>query len=138
MDDVWKNSSAYGTTLTSDVVLSIEIVSLPVGGTTTRMACGSTMRRSVWPRVNPSADAASLWPSSTDRMPARMISDMYAASLSPRPSSAATALGMRSRVSNVNHPGPNGTPSEIDRYSEPSWAQIVSWTSTGVPRKTQM
>ncbi len=115
MDDVWKNSSAYGTALTREVVLSIEIVSLPVGGTTTRMACGSTMRRSVCMRDIPRADAASDWPSSTDRMPARMISDMYAASLSPSPSRAATAFGIRLRVSNVNQPGPNGTPSEIDR-----------------------
>ena len=30
--------------LTSDDVLSIEMVSLPVGGMMTRIACGSTMR----------------------------------------------------------------------------------------------
>src|SRR3954447_14847540 len=76
MDDVWKKSSAYGTALTSEVVLSIEIVSLPVGGTTTRMAWGSTILRSVCMRDIPSADAASVCPSSTDRIPARMISDM--------------------------------------------------------------
>ena len=63
-------------TLTSDVVLSIEIVSLPVGGTITRIACGSTIRRSVCMRDRPSAVAASVWPSGTDRMPARTISAM--------------------------------------------------------------
>ena len=40
-------------TTTSDVVLSIEIVSLPVGGTITRIACGSTIRRSVCIRDMP-------------------------------------------------------------------------------------
>ena len=52
------------------------IVSLPVGGTMTRMACGSTIRRIALPRLMPSAWAASLWPWSTDRMPARAISAM--------------------------------------------------------------
>ena len=37
----------------SDVVLSIEIVSLPVGGMITRIAWGSTMRRIVCRRVMP-------------------------------------------------------------------------------------
>ena len=54
-------------TMTSDVVFSIEIVSLPVGGMITRIACGRTMRRIVSPRPMPSAAAASVWPSSTDR-----------------------------------------------------------------------
>ena len=40
-------------TLTSEVVLSIEIVSLPVGGMITRIACGSTIRRIVCRRVMP-------------------------------------------------------------------------------------
>ena len=31
------------------------IVSLPVGGTITRIACGSTIRRIAWPRLMPSA-----------------------------------------------------------------------------------
>ena len=44
-----------GMKATSEVSLSIAIVSLPVGGTITRIACGSTIRRSVWPRVRPSA-----------------------------------------------------------------------------------
>ena len=52
------------------------IVSLPVGGTMTRMAWGSTTRRIVLPRLMPSACAASAWPLSTDRMPARAISAM--------------------------------------------------------------
>ena len=38
----------------SDVVLSMEMVSLPIGGMMTRMACGRTMRRIVRPRDMPS------------------------------------------------------------------------------------
>lgn len=52
------------------------MVSLPVGGMITRMACGSTIRRMVWKRLMPSACEASLWPSSTDWMPPRTISAM--------------------------------------------------------------
>ena len=63
-------------TTTSEVVLSIEMVSLPVGGMITRMACGSTIRRSVWARDMPSAPAASVCPSSTDTSPPRTISAM--------------------------------------------------------------
>ena len=63
-------------TLARDEVLSIEMVSLPVGGMITRMACGNMIRRRVMARVMPSAWAASLWPCSTDRMPARTISAM--------------------------------------------------------------
>ncbi len=62
--------------------------SLPVGGMMTRIACGRTTRRSVLPCVMPRACDASVWPSSTDWMPARTISDMYAASFRPSPSSA--------------------------------------------------
>ena len=51
-------------------------VSLPVGGTMTRMACGSTIRRIVLPGPIPNAWAASAWPRSTERMPARAISAM--------------------------------------------------------------
>ena len=39
----------------SEVSFSMVMVSLPVGGTITRIACGSTMRRSVLPRLMPSA-----------------------------------------------------------------------------------
>ncbi len=64
---IWKNSSnATGVYATSDVSLTIAIVSLPVGGTITRIACGSTIRRSVAPRLSPSAAAASVWPGSID------------------------------------------------------------------------
>ena len=55
---------------------SIEIVSLPVGGMITRIACGSTIRRSVCSRDMPSDWAASVWPSSTEMIPARTISAM--------------------------------------------------------------
>ena len=63
-------------TLTSEVFFSIEIVSLPVGGMITRIACGRTIRRIVCSRVIPSACAASVWPSSTEMIPARTISAM--------------------------------------------------------------
>ena len=53
----------------------MEIVSLPVGGTMTRMACGSTMRRMIWPRLMPRAPAASVCPGSTLARPERTISD---------------------------------------------------------------
>ena len=54
----------------------MEMNSLPVGGTMTRMAWGSTMRRIVSIGVIPSAWAASTCPSSTEMMPARTISAM--------------------------------------------------------------
>ena len=97
-----------GTAMSSEVSLSMAMVSLPVGGTMTRMACGSTTRRIVLRRLMPSACAASAWPVSTDRMPARAISAMYAASDSPRPSMPAmkpltmvVASRPRNRVSQV-------------------------------------
>jgi len=68
------SSSVNGTAITSEVVLSIEIVSLPVGGTITRIACGSTMRRRIVPSFMPRALAASFWPWSTLSSPARTIS----------------------------------------------------------------
>jgi hypothetical protein len=58
------------------VFLSIEMVSLPVGGMITRMACGTTIRRSVCSRDMPSDEAASVCPSSTEMIPARTISAM--------------------------------------------------------------
>ena len=70
------SSSVNAMTLTSEDIFSIEIVSLPVGGMITRIACGRTMRRTVCRRVMPSACAASVWPSSTDSRPARTISAM--------------------------------------------------------------
>lgn len=60
----------------SEVSFTMAMVSLPVGGTMTRIAWGSTIRRMAWPRFMPSAAAASAWPRSTDRMPARAISAM--------------------------------------------------------------
>src|SRR2546429_440021 len=59
-------------TLTREVVFSIEIVSLPVGGTITRIAWGNTIRRIVCRRVIPSAWAAWVWPSGTETSPWRM------------------------------------------------------------------
>ena len=71
-----KVSSATTTTEAKDVVLSIDMVSLPVGGMITLMAWGMTIRRSAIKRVMPIDWAASFWPSSTEISPARTISDM--------------------------------------------------------------
>src|ERR1700687_4972335 len=60
--------------VTSDVVFSMLMTSLPVGGMITRIACGSTVRRIVIDQDMPSAVDASDWPSGTELMPARMIS----------------------------------------------------------------
>ena len=73
---VLSRSSCTPITLTSDVFLSIELNSLPSGGMTNRAACGSTTRRIDFAYVIPSDFAASACPGSTDRIPARMISDM--------------------------------------------------------------
>ena len=70
------SSSVTVITLARDEVLSIEMVSLPVGGMITRIACGRMIRRMVRARLMPSACAASVWPCSTDRIPARTISAM--------------------------------------------------------------
>src|ERR1700759_1034378 len=74
-------SNAYGTAVTRDVVFSMLMTSFPVGGMSTRMACGSTVRRMVSPHDMPRAVDASDCPSGTELIPARMISAMYAASL---------------------------------------------------------
>ena len=60
----------------SDVSLNMAMVSLPVGGTMTRIACGRMMRRIAWVLLMPSACAASIWPLSTLMMPERAISAM--------------------------------------------------------------
>ena len=52
-------SRLNGTAVTSDVVFSIEITSLPVGGMMMRIACGITILRIVLPQVRPRAVAAS-------------------------------------------------------------------------------
>ncbi len=62
--------------LASELVFNIEMVSLPVGGTITRIAWGKTMRRMLINRDIPIDFAASICPSSTARMPARTISAM--------------------------------------------------------------
>ena len=70
------NSSVTAAMNASEVVLSMEIVSLPVGGMITRIAWGSTMRRISSSRRIPSACAASVWPWSTEMITARTISAM--------------------------------------------------------------
>ena len=94
--------SVNGTAVTSEVVFSIEMTSLPVGGMMTRIACGRMTRRIVCAQLMPSAVAASSWPGSTESRPARTISAMYAASLSDRPitasqNTAISAVGRRTR-----------------------------------------
>ena len=75
-DSLASVSSTTPITEASEEVFSMLMVSLPVGGMMTRIACGSTIRRMILARRMPSEAAASACPSSTDRMPARTISDM--------------------------------------------------------------
>lgn len=63
-----------GTASTSEVVLSMPMVSLPSGGMITRIACGTMMRRRILPLPMPRALAASSCPLSTEFRPERMIS----------------------------------------------------------------
>ena len=83
--------------MTNDVVFSMLMSSLPVGGIITRIACGSTVRRIVIHHDIPSAVDASVCPSGTELIPALMISAIYAASLRPRPTIARMKLIDRSR-----------------------------------------
>ena len=98
------SSSGTEMTETSAVVLSMPMVSLPVGGMITRIACGRMIRLMVCSRLMPSAPAASDWPFSTDRIPARTISDMYAAWFSPSPRIAAVN-GVMIRFASKSTPG---------------------------------
>ena len=82
------SSSVKGIADTREVVLSIEIVSLPIGGTMTRIAWGRMILRKIVARGMPRAVAASHWPFETLSRPARMISARYAPSLRPRPTNA--------------------------------------------------
>ena len=97
------------------------------------------MSRSVCRRDMPRDCAACVWPSSTEMMPARTISAMYAPSLSPKPSVAA-ANGVMSElyVTLMTAGPPNGTPSVMCLNSAPPNSQNSSCTSSGVPRKNQM
>ncbi len=132
------NSSGTAATKASDDVFSIEMVSLPVGGMITRIACGRTIRRITCSRVMPSACAASVWPCSTEMMPARTISAMYAASFKPRPRVAA-------RNGLISWLVPACKLSEVPGMPIPMWGRTMFrlyqkkiCTSTGVPRKNQM
>ena len=62
--------------VTSEVVLSIEMTSLPAGGMITRIDWGTITRTMVWNQLMPSAVAASSCPLSTESRPARTISAM--------------------------------------------------------------
>ena len=107
------SSCEYGTATTSDVVFSMEISSLPVGGMITRIACGSTMRRVDSPQDMPSARAASSCPSSTLEIPARTISAMYADSFSARPITASQYAENRLTVLIWANCTANGMPRSI-------------------------
>ena len=72
--ETFVSSSVKGTAVTSDVVLSIEIVSFPVGGTMTRIAWGMMIRLRISRGDMPRACAASSWPLSTESSPDRTIS----------------------------------------------------------------
>ena len=76
--------------------------SLPVGGMMIRIACGTITRRRILGRVMPRARAASSWPGSTDSNPARMISDMYAASFKESAMKAARN-GLNQLPANTGH-----------------------------------
>src|SRR5581483_1215610 len=110
----------------SEVVFSIEMNSLPVGGTMTRMAWGSTMRRIVSNGVMPRAWAASTWPGSTERIPARTISAMNGVMKSTIRAEY-SVVWMKGRVTSMLFQT-DGTP----------LYQKKSCTRTGVPRKNQM
>src|ERR1700759_2534630 len=131
------NSRLKGTAVTSDVVFSMLMNSLPVGGMMTRIACGNTVRRIVIDRDMLRAVDASDCPSGTELMPARMISAMYAASLRPRPMNARVKLMDRSCRLRWKNDGPNGMPSWMFLYSVGISPQNTSCTYTGVPRKIQ-
>ena len=73
------NSKLYGMAVTNDVVFSMLMNSLPVGGMMTRMAWGSTVRRMVMAHDMPSATEASVCPSGTELIPALMISTLTSA-----------------------------------------------------------
>ena len=103
-------SKLYGTAVTSEVVFSIEMTSLPVGGMITRIDCGRMIRRIVWNQLIPSAVAASSWPRFTESRPARTISDMYDASFSPSPMTASVKVFSAALVSKENHGFMNGMP----------------------------
>src|SRR4030042_4001114 len=55
---------------TNEVVLSIEMVSLPMGGIMTRIDWVRMIRRMVSPGDMPRDAAASVWPLSTEMLPA--------------------------------------------------------------------
>src|SRR5665647_2841588 len=103
-------SKLYGTAVTSEVVFSIEMTSLPVGGMITRIDWGRMTRHMVWNQLMPSAVAASSWPMSTASRPARTISAMYAASLSASPMIASVNVLSAALVSKEYHGFRNGIP----------------------------
>ncbi len=104
----------------TDVIFSMPMVSLASAGRMARMACGSTMRRSVSIGPMPSEEAATACCGLTERMPPRMISAAKAAWLSEKPMTAVVKL-------------PNFRP-----ISGSASKTKTSCSSSGVPRTTQI
>ena len=119
----------------SELVFSIEIVSFPVGGMITRIAWGSTMRCITSRRSMPRAWAASVWPCSTEMIPARTISAIYAASFKPSPSVAAMNGVISVLVLTCHQIEVNGIPMPMCGRIRLRLNQKKICTSTGVPRK---
>ena len=71
-----ETTSPTAITLTSATSLVSAMKSFMSGGSTRRTACGTTIRRIAWRLVMPRLRAASVWPRSTDSMPARYTSAM--------------------------------------------------------------
>ncbi len=109
----------------SDVSFSSVMNSLPVGGITIRIACGTTTRRRMRRRDIPSARPASSCPGSTESRPARMISDMYAPSFSES--------AMNAAMNGVNQLCAKPVQSCGSAYQ-----MKKSWSSVGVARKIQL
>ena len=86
----------------------------------------------------PSDCAASSWPASTEIIPPRKISAMYAASLSPNPRRGGhKARDHRHRVRWGNSSPEGHAERHVGKIAALN-SQKRSWTITGVPRKNQM
>ena len=135
--DAW-SSSVTPITDAIEVPFSMLMKSLPVGGMITRIACGSTTRRSVRLGAMPIDFAASVCPLSTLLSPARTISAMYALSLRANPSSAAVNALTRTLVGSSSRYPPKGSGMEIVGMTSARLYQMRICSSTGNPRNSQM
>jgi hypothetical protein len=89
IDWATRNISPTPMMLSTEVLFISPLKMLPSGGTIVRRACGTMIHRIALAGRMPRAAAASDWPRSTDSMPARMTSEMYALSWMVRPTTAA-------------------------------------------------